>query len=107
MSGLQLHTHHARLRITERQPLRLTDGAGTRLCAVDGVLWVTIDRDPRDQLLHPGDSLVIDSSRPVLVTALGSTATVLVCAPDDAASTARHWWSRSTWATLAPTARVG
>jgi hypothetical protein len=107
MSGLQLHTRHARLNITERQPLRLTDGAGTRLRAIDGVLWVTIDGDPRDQVLQPGDSLVIDSSRPVLVTALGSTATVSVCAPDDEAVTAQHGWSRPDWAAAVPTARAG
>jgi hypothetical protein len=101
MTGLQLHTHQARLNITERQPLRLTGAAGARLRAVDGALWVTIDHDPRDQVLMPGDSLAIDSSRPMLVTALGGEATVSLCTPAAAPATNRHWWTRHTGAQAA------
>jgi hypothetical protein len=94
MTGLQLHTRQARLNITERQPLRLTGAAGARLRSVDGALWVTIDHDPRDQVLMPGDSLTIASSLPVLVTALGGTATLSLCTPATAPTAARHWWTR-------------
>ncbi|MBL8349377.1 MAG: DUF2917 domain-containing protein [Burkholderiaceae bacterium] len=89
MSGLQLHTSSARVRVAPQQPLRLTGAAGARLQGVSGVLWVTIDHDPDDHVLQVGESLSIDSSRPVLVSALGGPATLAVCAPVAAAAPGR------------------
>ena len=95
MPALQLHTSTAHLPLTSRQPLRLTGAAGSRLRAVTGVLWVTIDQDPVDHVLLAGDSLEVESSRDVLVTALGRRATLAVCAPATPATAATTTWRQA------------
>ncbi len=95
MSALQLHLSQAVLQIPAHQLLRLTDAGGTRLRAVAGTLWVTLDNDLRDIVLQSGDSLLVDSAQPVLVTALGGSATVAVCGPARPAQAGwRHWLGR-------------
>ena len=99
MSDLQLHTSTAHLQLPPNKPLRLTGASGTRLRAVSGVLWVTIDRDPQDHVLQAGDSLVIESSQAVLVTALGRRSTLAVCAPTTPATGVAALWRQSlAWA---------
>jgi hypothetical protein len=80
---------HARVQLPADQLLRLTHARGTRLRAIAGTSWITIDDDPRDVVLNPGDEWVVDAERPVLVTSLGGAATVAVCAPDAVEGTAR------------------
>ncbi len=80
----------ATLQLPQRLPLRLTKALGTRVRAVSGSLWVTIDHDPRDRILEPGESTVVDSSLPVLITALGGEASVSLCAPKPSASLAQR-----------------
>lgn len=97
---------HALLQLPQRQPLRLTDALGTRVRAVSGTLWITIDHDPRDRILEPGQSTLVDSSQPVLITALGSPASVSLCAAKPGAGLvqqARAWmgrWSPPSWLAL-------
>lgn len=99
MSDLQLHTSTAHLQLAPNKPLRLTGASGTRLRAVSGVLWVTIDRDLQDHVLQAGDSLVIESSQAVLVTALGRRSTLAVCAPTSpTAGAAATWRQAVAWA---------
>lgn len=95
MSNLQLHASTARLQLAPNQPLRLTGAAGTRLRAVTGVLWVTVDRDLQDHVLQAGDSLVIESSQAVLVTALGRRSTLAVCAPTGPTTAAAAAWRQA------------
>ena len=97
---------HALLQLQTRQPLRLTDALGTRVRAMHGTLWVTIDHDPRDRILEPGESTVVDSRRPVLITALGNAASVSLCAAKSRPSlvqrarTAARRWSPPSWLAL-------
>ena len=71
MSDLQLHTSTAHLQLPPNKPLRLTGASGTRLRAVSGVLWVTIDRNPQDHVLQAGDGGTMQLfSRPAASTAL-------------------------------------
>ena len=106
MSGLQLHTSSARVRLASQQPLRLTGAAGARLHSVAGVLWVTVDHDPDDHVLQAGESLSIDSPRPVLVSALGGPATLAVCAPVAAAAPARPGLLQQLSHAVAPSLRL-
>lgn len=80
---------HARVQLPADQLLRLTHARGTRLRAISGTSWITIDDDPRDLVLAPGEEWVVDAERPVLVTSLGGVATVAVCAPALADGAAR------------------
>jgi len=74
-----INTPNARLGVEERRGLRLNAARGTLLRAVRGTLWVTIDNDPRDIVLDPGESFIVDSDQPLFVMALGERATLDVC----------------------------
>ena len=74
-----INTAHARLPVDDRQGLRLNAARGTLLRAVKGTLWITIDNDPRDIVLDPGESFVVDSDHPLFVMALGERATLDLC----------------------------
>ena len=86
-----INTPTARLGLAARRGLRLKDARGARLRAVQGTLWVTIDNDLRDIVLDAGESFVVDSDKPLIVTALGECATVDLKSP---ATPARGLWSR-------------
>ena len=74
-------TRSARLQLPPDQILRLSDARGTRLRVVTGTGWLTIDHDPRDVILNPGDEWLVDGRQPVLLTALGGAAMIQVCTP--------------------------
>lgn len=74
-----INTPHARLAVGTQRGLRLNAARGTLLRAVKGTLWVTIDNDPRDIVLDPGESFAVDSDQPLFVMALGERATLDVC----------------------------
>jgi len=74
-----INTPNARLAVGGRRGLRLNAARGTLLRGVKGTLWVTIDNDPRDVVLDPGESFVVDSDEPLFVMALGDKATLDVC----------------------------
>lgn len=73
---MHLDIHQALVPLTSPMPLRLAGARGTRVRSLAGTLWVTTDGDQRDQVLERGESLVIDSDAPVLVSPLGGSATV-------------------------------
>jgi Protein of unknown function (DUF2917) len=74
-----INTPNARLAVGGRRGLRLDAAHGTLLRAVTGTLWVTIDNDPRDIVLDPGESFVVDTEQPLFVMALGERATLDLC----------------------------
>jgi len=90
-----INTPNARLAIGDRRGLRLNAAQGTLLRSVRGTLWVTIDNDPRDIVLDPGESFVVDSDQPLFVMALGERATLDVCsdalAPQPQRPAQRSW----------------
>jgi hypothetical protein len=74
-----INTAHARLAVDNRRGLRLNAARGTLLAAVKGTLWITIDNDPRDIVLDPGERFVVDTNEPLFVMALGVRATLDLC----------------------------
>jgi len=54
-----------------RTVLTLPDAAGIGIECRSGTLWVTLDHDPRDIVLEPGQRYVGDTHRRALVSALG------------------------------------
>jgi len=49
---------------------RLPQGHGQRIESLSGSLWVTIDHDVRDILVHPGAGFSLDRRGPALISAL-------------------------------------
>ena len=78
---MRFDAQQALVQLPAHRTLHLTDARGTHLRAVSGTSWITIDHDPQDHVLEPGDEWIVDSSRPVLVMALGGSATLDVSAP--------------------------
>lgn len=60
-----------------RQLFERPDAASARILCTAGCLWVTIDHDPRDVVLHPGESFEGTAGRRALVYALEPSAFVL------------------------------
>ena len=77
---MAIEMQRGRIQLCHRQALSLSDARGTRLRAVAGTSWVTIDHDRRDWVLEPGDELLVDSAARVLLTSLGPHATVDIAA---------------------------
>jgi len=55
------------------QIAELDDARGTALRVTRGVLWVTMERDPRDVVLGAGDAFVVSRNGVTLMEATGRT----------------------------------
>jgi hypothetical protein len=58
------------LSLAKRAIFTLPDAAGVGIECRSGTVWVTIDNDPRDVVLEPGERFEGDSHRRMLVSAL-------------------------------------
>lgn len=74
---LDLSPARIQVGIRALQPLVLTRARGTRVRAITGGVWATVDRDTRDWVLEPGDELVVESNERMLLTALGRDETTI------------------------------
>lgn len=64
-----------------RQLFEITDAAGVRILCTAGSLWLTLDHDPRDVILGPGDSFEADAPRRALLYAFEPSTFALAPAP--------------------------
>lgn len=69
-----IETAQTRLRLEPGTSTRLLGARHARLQAAAGTLWITIDQDPRDIVLGPGQSFEVDRGGDLLVCALGGPA---------------------------------
>lgn len=76
-----IDTVMARLTLDTHRAVRLKRARGATLRGRCGTAWITIDGDPRDIVLEPGDRFVVDSLRTVLLLPLSGTAMVDVLEP--------------------------
>lgn len=53
-----------------RATLPLMDTKGQRVACLEGRIWITLQHDPRDVVLEPGECFVIDKPGLTLVFAL-------------------------------------
>jgi hypothetical protein len=58
--------------------LRVPEGLGRAVVCLEGCLWITVDDDPRDVVLDPGERHVFDRGGRVLVSALEPSALLLL-----------------------------
>jgi hypothetical protein len=65
------------LTLPARQLFEIPDVAAVRILCTEGCLWLTLDHDPRDIVLEPGDSFEEGAPRRALLYALEPSAFVL------------------------------
>lgn len=77
-----------------RQLFAIADASSARILCTGGCLWLTLDDDPRDVILEPGDSFETREGRRALLYALKASAFVLVGCPQQSTARATEWMRR-------------
>lgn len=67
--------------LPSHQLFELPDASLARILCTSGCLWLTLDDDPRDVILQPGDSFETRARRRALLYAVERSAFVLDAAP--------------------------
>ena len=62
------------LRLGPNQTLKVRDGAGSTVCAVQGSVWITEENQQRDVVLERGACYRLQQSGLALINALGGEA---------------------------------
>jgi hypothetical protein len=64
------------VRLSPNQTLKVVDGAGSTVCALEGALWITEENQVRDIVLEPGNCYRLQHPGTALVNSLGGEAAV-------------------------------
>ncbi|HYG54753.1 MAG TPA: DUF2917 domain-containing protein [Burkholderiales bacterium] len=64
------------VQLTGDQTLKLRDGAGATVCAVQGTVWITEENEPRDIVLAQGNCYRLRHAGVAVINALGGGAAV-------------------------------
>jgi len=64
------------LRLDRGQMLKVRDGAGSTVCALEGAVWITEENLPKDIVLERGACYQLREKGLALVNALGGGASV-------------------------------
>jgi hypothetical protein len=64
------------VRLAPNQTLRVLDGAGSTVCAVEGAVWITEENDPRDIVLEPGGCYRLKRAGVAILNSLSGEASV-------------------------------
>ena len=64
------------VKLGPNQTLKVVDGEGTTVCAVEGSVWITEENQPRDIVLQPGSCYRLRNSGLAIVNPLGGAAAV-------------------------------
>ena len=73
---MQIELGSGALRLAPNQTLKVVDGAGSTVCALDGALWITEENQVRDIVLEPGNCYRLEHPGIALVNSLGGVAAV-------------------------------
>jgi hypothetical protein len=73
---MQLELRAGAVKLAPNQTLRVIDGAGRTVCALDGAVWLTEENDPRDIVLEPGSCYRLRRAGVALLNALSGEASV-------------------------------
>ena len=73
---MKLELKTGAVKLGPNQTLRVVDGEGTTVCAVEGSVWITEENQPNDIVLAPGDSYRLRQPGVALVNSLGGSAAV-------------------------------
>ena len=64
------------VQLEPNQTVRVLDGAGSTVCALEGSVWITEENQPRDIVLKPGTCYRLRERGVALVNSLGGSAAV-------------------------------
>ena len=67
---MNIQVSQSEICLSKRQTITLVDTAGVRIDAREGSVWVTQDHDPRDIVLHTGESFTLAGNSRAIVQAL-------------------------------------
>ena len=73
---MQIEIKAGAVQLAPNQTLRVIDGAGSTVCAVDGAVWLTEENDPRDIVLEPGGCYQLKRAGVALLNSLSGNASV-------------------------------
>ena len=73
---MQIELKSGAVRLGPNQTLKVVDGAGSTVCAIEGSIWITEENQPRDIVLEPGACYRLRQKGLALVNALGGAAAV-------------------------------
>ena len=64
------------VKLAPNQTLRLVDGAGSTVCAVEGSVWITEENEAKDIVLETGGCYRLQHRGVAIINALGDAAAV-------------------------------
>ena len=73
---MKLEMKAGNVKLGPNQTLRVVDGVGTTVCAVEGSGWITEENQPKDIVLQPGACYRLRQRGIAIVNSLGGTAAV-------------------------------
>ena len=73
---MQIELRAGAVRLAPNQTLRVVDGAGSTVCAVEGTVWITEENDPRDIVLEAGHCYRLKHEGVALLNSLSGEASV-------------------------------
>jgi hypothetical protein len=74
--GMKLELKAGNVKLGPNQTLRVVDGEGTTVCAIEGAVWITEENQPKDIVLQPGSCYQLRRRGIAIVNSLGGTAAV-------------------------------
>ena len=73
---MQIELNTGAVTLGPNQTLRVVDGAGHTVCAVDGAVWITEENDPHDVVLEAGGCYRLKRAGVALLNSLSGRASV-------------------------------
>jgi hypothetical protein len=73
---MQIELRSGAVRLGPNQTLKVLDGAGSTVCAVEGSIWITEENQPRDIVLEAGGCYQLQYPGIALVNSLSGEAAV-------------------------------
>jgi hypothetical protein len=73
---MQIELSAGAVKLSPNQTLRVVDGAGSTVCAVEGAVWITEENDPRDIVLEAGRCYRLKQPGVALLNSLTGEASV-------------------------------
>jgi hypothetical protein len=75
---MQIQFKSGAVKLGPNQTLKVVDGAGSTVSAVEGCVWITEENDPNDIVLEPGHSYRLKHDGTAVLNPLAGEASVLL-----------------------------
>ena len=73
---MQIELRSGAVQLGPNQTLKVLDGVGATLCALEGSVWITEEGEPQDIILEAGNCYRLRHAGTTLVNSLGGVAAV-------------------------------